>query len=257
MSDSCFRYAGLGEVKRAGLSVQSAAARLHHLSFVEKRLMFFCAAHLVGTPIRDLKLLLGRAQFLAAERCSALRKRLQELRVPKIRVDKRPSEALELAMDEALHCENSKEAAGIAHALHAKLVTAYVRYLDQTNQLADSPSCDLISSQLPLLRGITESVEAFIEASGEHQTADSTGESSFPRPADPTEAADAATNYRRGNARKSRSKLTGMPAVLHSPPPVWDYIKPLPGRDCRSFRAYAGNSSFGDQRRGGSGNRDL
>ncbi len=179
MSDSHSRYAGLGEVKRAGLSVQSAAARLHHLSFVEKRLMFFCAAHLVGTPIRDLKLLLGRAQFLAAERCSALRKRLQELRVPKIRVDKRPSEALELAMDEALHCENSREAAGIAHALHAELITAYVRYLDQTNQLADSPSCDLISSQLPLLRGITESVEAFIEASGEHQSRDSTGEIFF------------------------------------------------------------------------------
>jgi hypothetical protein len=225
MSDPDYRYAGLGEVKKAGLSVQSAAARLHHLSFVEKRLSFFCAAHLVGTPIRDLKLLLGRAQFLAAGRCSALRRRLQELRVPKVRVDNRPSEALELAMDEALHCENSKEAAGIAHALHAELVTTYVRYLDQTNHLADSPSCDLISSQLPLLRGITESIDAYIEASGERQTEirlekffsaagglDGCGRCCDKLP--PRERSEKPFAINRNAGRPS------------SPPPVWDYIKP-------------------------------
>jgi Bacterial extracellular solute-binding protein len=78
MNDSLFRYAGLRNVENTGLSVQLAATRLHHLSFVEKKLMFFCVAHLVGTPMRHLKLLLGRAQFLAAERCTALRRRLQD-----------------------------------------------------------------------------------------------------------------------------------------------------------------------------------
>jgi hypothetical protein len=145
MSEPRLRYAGLGDVKKTGISVQSAAARLHHLSFVEKRLMFWCAAHLVGTPIRDFKLLLGRAQFLAAERCAGLRKRLQELRVPKVRVDHRPSEGLELAMDEAIHCQSSEEVAAIVHRLHADLLTTYLRYLDETNPLADAPSCDLIS----------------------------------------------------------------------------------------------------------------
>jgi len=163
MSEPGYRYAGLGDVKKRGISVQSAAARLHHLSFVEKRLMFWCAAHLVGTPIRDFKLLLGRAQFLAAERCAGLRKRLQELRVPKVRIDHRPSEGLELAMDEAIHCQSSEEVALIVHRLHADLLTTYLRYLDETNPLADAPSCDLISSQMPLLRGITESLHAFLQ----------------------------------------------------------------------------------------------
>ena len=163
MNEPRFQYAGLGDVKKKGLSVQSAATRLHHLAFVEKRLMFLCAAHLVGTPIRDFKLLLGRAQFLAAERCAGLRKRLQELRMPKVRIDNRPSEALELAMDEAIHCESSEEVAAIVHGLHADLLTTYLLYLDQTNPLADSPSCDLINSQIPLLRGMTEALQSFVQ----------------------------------------------------------------------------------------------
>jgi hypothetical protein len=167
MSEPRFRYAGLGDVKKRGLSVQSAAARLHHLSFVEKRLMFLCAAHLVGTPDRDFKLLLGRAQFLAAERSAGLRKRLQELRMPKVRIDHRPSEALELAMDEAIHCQSSEEVAAIVHGLHADLLMTYLRYLDETNPLADSPSCDLINSQIPLLREITESLQALIQLPAE------------------------------------------------------------------------------------------
>jgi len=225
MSDSRFRYAGLGNVKNAGLSVQSAAARLHHLSFVEKSLMFFCAAHLVGTPIRDLKLLLGRAQFLAAERCAALRKRLQELRMAKVRIDRRPSEALELAMDEALHCATSTEVASIAHALHAELVTTYLRYLDQTNPLADAPSCDLITSQLPLLRRITESIEAYIQTSGEPCSItrmekffsaaaglDGSGRSSDKLPA--RERSEKPFEIDRNSGRPSAAAM------------VWDYIKP-------------------------------
>jgi hypothetical protein len=163
MSDSLFRYAGLGNVKSAGLSVQLAAARLHHLSFVEQRLMLFCVAHLVGVPTRDLKLLLGRAQFLASERCTLLRKRLRELRVPKIRIDSCPSDPLELAMDEALRCETGEEVAAVAHLIHVELLNAYLRYLEHTNPLADAPSCDLIKSHLPLLRQTVESLEALLQ----------------------------------------------------------------------------------------------
>jgi hypothetical protein len=165
MTNSLFRYAGLGNVKCTGLSVQAAATRLHHLSFVERRLFFFCVAHLVGSPNRDLKLLLGRAQFLASERCTALRNRLRELRVPRIRMDSCPSGALELAMDEALHCETEKEIAAVAHRLHTELISTYLRYLEDTNPLADAPSCDLIRSQLPLLRQTAESLEAFRDQS--------------------------------------------------------------------------------------------
>ena len=225
MSDLRFRYAGLGDVKKTGLSVHSAAARLHQLSFVEKRLMFFCAAHLVGAPVRDLKLLLGRAQFLAAERCTALRKRLQELRMPKTRIDNCPSEAVKLAMDEADHCETIGEVAATAHALHAELVTTYLRYLDQTNPLADSPSCDLIAAQLPLLRGITESLEAFIQTSEEEHAVsrlekffsaagglDGTGSRSKNLPA-----------CERSGKPFEIDRTSGRPSPKMM---VWDYIKP-------------------------------
>jgi hypothetical protein len=225
MNDSRFRYAGLGNVKNTGLSVRSAAARLHHLSFVEKRLMLVCAAHLVGTPIRDLKLLLGRAQFLAAERCSMLRKRLQELRMPKVRIDGCPSEALELAMDEAIYCEASNEVAAIAHALHAELITTYLRYLEQTNPLADAPSCDLITSQLPLLRGITESLEAFIQKSGEHHSV-SRMEKYFSA-AGGLDGNSGGSTTQPGRERSAKpfeiDRNIGRPS---SPPMVWDYIKP-------------------------------
>jgi hypothetical protein len=225
MSDSRFRYAGLGQVKNTGLSVQSAAARLHHLSFFERKLMFFCAAHLVGTPIRDLKLLLGRAQFLAAERCAALRKRLQELRMPKVRIDNRPSQALELAMDEALHCETSKEVAAIAHMLHTELITTYLRYLDQTNPLADAPSCDLLTSQLPLLRGITESLEAFIQTSGEHHPV--TRMEKFFSAAGGLDGSGKCSDKLPARERSEKpfeiDRNAGRPA---SPAMVWDYIKP-------------------------------
>jgi hypothetical protein len=165
MSNSLFRYAGLGNPEKPGLPVQLAAARLHQLAFVERRLMWFCAAHLVGVPVRDLKLLLGRAQFLAGERCTGLRRRLQELRVPKVRIDGAPSDALSLAMEEALHCETSTEIAAVAHWLHDQLMRAYVRYLEETNPLADAPSCDIIKSQLPLLREVLRSLEAFQQSS--------------------------------------------------------------------------------------------
>jgi hypothetical protein len=116
-----------------------------------KRLMFQCAAHLVGTPNRDMKLLLGRARFWrlkGARRCAGDSRSC----VPKGPIDKCPSDRLELALDEALHCENNDEVAAVTHLLHAGLIFAYGRYLELTNPLADAPSCDLIKSQLPLCR---------------------------------------------------------------------------------------------------------
>jgi hypothetical protein len=225
MSEPRFRYAGLGDVKKRGLSVQSAATRLHHLSFVEKRLMFWCAAHLVGTPNRDFKLLLGRAQFLAAERCAGLRKRLQELRMPKVRIDNRPSETLELAMDETIHCESSEEVAAIVHGLRADLLMTYLRYLDETNPLADAPSCDLISSQIPLLRGITESLQAFVQMPADQDPGsriekfisaagglDGSKPSSDTLP--PRERSEKPFEIDRNSGRPAASAM------------VWDYLKP-------------------------------
>ena len=88
------RFAGLGEVKRPGLSVIAATERLLCLAYVEKRLMFFCAAKMISVPERDLKLMFGRLQHLAAGRCHSLRSRLREMRTAKVRIDARTANSL-------------------------------------------------------------------------------------------------------------------------------------------------------------------
>jgi hypothetical protein len=224
MSDSLIRYAGLGNPKKQGLPVQLAAARLHHLVFTEQWLMWLCAAHLVSVPLRELKLLLGRAQFLASERCTALRRRLQELRVPKVRIDSVPNDALRLAMEEAIHCQTATEAASVAHWLHDQLVKAYERYLEDTNPLADAPSCDLIKSHLPHLREIVSSLEALRQDLGSDTSVvrlekffaaagglDATG----PRAQEILERERSGTEYQIPKSSGDSSERM-----------VWDYIKP-------------------------------
>jgi hypothetical protein len=54
------KFAALGDVKKPGFSVPEAAGRLVRFAYLEKRLMFFCDAHMVGVCDRDLKVYLGR-----------------------------------------------------------------------------------------------------------------------------------------------------------------------------------------------------
>ena len=107
------RFAGLGDVKRPGLSVVAATQRLLCLAYVEKRLMFLCAAKMVSVPERDLKLVLGRLQHLAAGRCHSLRSRLREMRTAKVRIDGLVNEALAIFLDEASYGDESSEVARI------------------------------------------------------------------------------------------------------------------------------------------------
>ncbi len=107
------KYAGLGDIKCLGLSVGSATERLLCLAYIEKRLMFLCAAKMISAPERDLKLLLGRLQYNAAGRCHSLRHRLREMRTAKVRIDGVPNEALAILLDEAVYGEESREVARI------------------------------------------------------------------------------------------------------------------------------------------------
>jgi hypothetical protein len=142
------KFAGLGDVKRLGLSVSEATNRLLILAFAEKHLMFFCAAKMVSVPERDLKLLLSRLQYNAASRCHFLRNRLRELRTTKVRIDGVPAKALEIFFDEALFSDQSQEITEIARWILQQLLSSYEEYLQKTNPLADAPSCELIESYL-------------------------------------------------------------------------------------------------------------
>src|ERR1700716_2502138 len=146
------KYAGLGDIKCLGLSVGSATERLLCLAYIEKRLMFLCAAKMISAPERDLKLLLGRLQYNAAGRCHSLRHRLREMRTAKVRIDGVPNEALAILLDEAVYGEESREVARIVWWLHQELLGSYEDYLATTNPLADAPTCELIETFLLRLR---------------------------------------------------------------------------------------------------------
>ncbi len=145
------RFAGLGDPFREGLTVQEAVARLLRFGYVERRLMFLCAAALVIVPERDLKLLLGRLQYLAGERGNRIYERLRQLRTPKVRIEASPDAGLERLLDEAMQARPSDELVLVIRRLHEELRAGYEKYLRDTNPLADSPTCDLIESELPRL----------------------------------------------------------------------------------------------------------
>ena len=241
-----YRYAALTNIHKIGLSVQEAATRLHHLSFVERRLMLFCVAQLVQTPSRDLKLLLGRAQYLAAQRCAALRERLRELRMPKARIETCPGGALALALDEALYCTSSEEVVEVSLLLHDALLECYQRHLEQTNQLADAPTCDLIKSHLPLLSEVTEAFRELPAGLGGIASSRSVTKASeseawvqkFITAAGGLDgsqpAADVPLSPERATTPFRISRESGRPAQTEI---VWDYVKP-PIEDSADYFVY-------------------
>jgi hypothetical protein len=132
------KFAGLGDVKCPGLSVSAAAERLLCLSYVEKRLMFFCAAKMISVPERDLKVLLGRLQYHAAGRCHSLRLRLREMRTAKVRIDGLVNEALAILMDEALYADDSSGFRG-SFVGSTGSFSRPTKTIATTNPLADAP----------------------------------------------------------------------------------------------------------------------
>lgn len=140
-----YQYAGLQQVQQPGLSVDSCAARLHHLAYAEERLMFLQAAHLVSTPERDVKVLLSRLQYEDSQHADQLKARLPELRVSKKKAYKEPAAWLKVVFDEATHSSSTAELlAALALVFKPALLAAYRHYLAETNDLADYPTVRLL-----------------------------------------------------------------------------------------------------------------
>ena len=87
--NAIYQFAGLQRTKEPGLSVEECARQIHRFSYVEERLMFLQAAHIVTTPQRDLKGLLSRLQYEDGIHSDLLKTRLTELRVSKIQEPER------------------------------------------------------------------------------------------------------------------------------------------------------------------------
>ena len=222
------KFAGLGDVKRPGLSVGSATERLLCLAYVEKRLMFLCAAKMISAPERDLKLLLGRLQYNAASRCHSLRNRLREMRTAKVRIDGVPNETLAILLDEALDGDDSREVARIVWWIHQELLARYEDYLATTNPLADAPTCELIETFLLRLRAAVACLCAHLDQLGVPQPERSLS----PRLRQLVDAAGGVDGSKGRGEIVTLEKSTEPFAVPRKPGRdaglnrVWDYVKP-------------------------------
>ena len=143
--NSPYQFAGLKRAKEPGLSVEESARMVHRMAYVEERLMFLQAAHIVTTPQRNLKGLLSRLQYEDGLHSDFLKNRLMELRVSRSRGHGVPDERLEVVLDEAMHSEGSVELlAALAGVFKPSLLEAYRSYVRQTNGLADYESVRLM-----------------------------------------------------------------------------------------------------------------
>jgi hypothetical protein len=233
------KFAGLGDVKRSGLSVSSASARLLCLAYVEKRLMFLCAAKMISLAERDLKLLLGRLQYNAAGRCHSLRNRLREMRTAKVRIDGNPNDALAILLDEALYCEDRREVARLLWWVHYELLARYEDYLGTTNPLADAPTGELIETFIPRLQAAVACLSAHLDQLGIpepernlpanlHKFAEAAGGLDGSKPKGEIASRERSTEP------FAVSRKPGRDASLNR---VWDYPKP-PMEEVSDYLAY-------------------
>lgn len=143
--NATYQYAGLQRAKEPGLSVEACAHRIHRLSYVEERLMFLQAAHIVTTPQRDVKGLLSRLQYEDGLHSDILKNRLVELRVSQSKSQSIPDGRLRVVLDEAMFSESSVELlAALAKVFKPALLEAYRNYAGETNGLADYETVRLI-----------------------------------------------------------------------------------------------------------------
>jgi hypothetical protein len=235
-----FKFAGLGDVTCVGMSVKSAVDRMLRLAYVERRLMFLAAAHLGPVPERDLKLLLGRLQYHAGERCQAFRERLRQMRTPKSRIEAVPDARLEILMDEALLSAGSQEIAETVWWLHCELQSAYQDYLKMTNPLADAPSCDAIEAALPRLSSAIGWLDGYLNHLGMNVQSRATCRrlEKFLRSAgglDGTgEKPEVKVERERSMQPFRAQRAAGRDATFER---VWDYIKP-PTEDVADHLVY-------------------
>ena len=140
-----YRYAGLKNVNRIGLSVDACVERLLRLAYAEERMMLLQAAHLVTTPEWDIKLLLGRMQYEDGQHADLLKNRLVELQVARKKAFNSPDDALKVVFDEAMYSAGTVELlAALSRVFKPALLRAYRQYLEQINGLADQPTARLL-----------------------------------------------------------------------------------------------------------------
>jgi hypothetical protein len=136
--------AGIASYKEAtkiGYSVDENVSRLLRYHWVERRLSQILVARLSETPEWEVKGGFALHQWQDVEHASAIADRIRELRHPSPRLDRAPSEALEVFLLEIEQAQDTLELlAGVYRVARAHLAAAYREHIDTINPLVDHPT---------------------------------------------------------------------------------------------------------------------
>ena len=133
--------ASMEEAAKIGYSVDECVDRLkrHHWCF--KRLHEIFLSRIADEPIFELKSAYSLHAYYCADHAAAWRKRVGEMREPPLGLDRSPSEALDILLDELLAAPNTAELLeGVYGLLIPELRRSVEAHRDSTNRLVDHPS---------------------------------------------------------------------------------------------------------------------
>jgi len=124
-----------------GLSVDQCVTRLKRYHYALRRLHETFNDHITSEAIYELKMAFSLHCHYCAEHVASLRKRVGEMRVPPLGLDKVPDKNLEFLFDEIRSQRNGASRVRAIYGLAVPaLIAAMERHLAETNPLSDHPS---------------------------------------------------------------------------------------------------------------------
>lgn len=139
----------LEEATKPGLAVDVCVERLKRIHYSFHRIWNIFVSRLTAEPIYELKMCFSHHSHLCAEKISAIRDRVAEMRHPPLGLEKIPDNHLEAFYDEILSApETHQLIIGIYKCALPKLKDAAKLHLQETHPLADAPSRRILTSMI-------------------------------------------------------------------------------------------------------------
>ena len=138
-------YAGIEDVRRTGMAVETCAKRIGRFGFVSKQLMFVQAGKMSSVANWEFKAALSRQLWESALHWGLWRDRVSELRGHEHLIERYAEDKLNDFFQELLYSEGDAE---FAVGLYGVILPAYrdalQSYIEDTNPLADYPTLRLV-----------------------------------------------------------------------------------------------------------------
>ncbi|HZG58094.1 hypothetical protein [Paenibacillus sp.] len=143
------------EACRVGFDVDANVNLLKRYNYASRRLHESLVAHVPRTPEWEVKCAMGLHQWILAEHCAWIRRRVSEMREPPLHLDQCPDPKLELWMEETIRAESTVELlTGIYSVGIPELIETYQWHLERTNPMIDHPTCRILRLMLSELESM-------------------------------------------------------------------------------------------------------